>query len=114
MILARSGATLAETVTPEPLTSKERIDQPVRQLCISLLILHTRTSQANGALIKREVDEYTTLSLFKKSLSRGTHNREVDDLVNKTCRGAWKNIARAGLNRSIFGKFDDRQGGAAG
>jgi uncharacterized membrane protein YheB (UPF0754 family) len=87
--LAHSGATLAETVTPESVALlKERIMQQIPPIVHQLAEIATSTSTRKriGALIKLEVDEYyAQLSLFKKIfISRERIHREVDDLVNKT------------------------------
>ena len=113
--LARSGATLAETVTPETVNFlKERIDQQVPPIVHQLADIATsqNTRKQIGALIKREVDDYyEQLSLFKKIfISRDRIHREVDDLVNKTLprrieeylRGpAFEQEAEAFLNSTI-------------
>ena len=113
--LARSGATLAETVTPETVNFlKERIDQQVPPIVHQLADIATsqNTRKQIGALIKREVDEYyEQLSLFKKIfISRERIHREVDELVNKTLprrieeylRGpAFEQEAEAFLNSTI-------------
>lgn len=87
--LAHSGATLAETVTPESVALlKERITQQVPPIVHQLADIATSpgTRKQIGALIKREVDEYyQQLSLIKKIfISRERVHREVDELVNKT------------------------------
>ena len=87
--LAHSGATLAETVTPETVAFlKERLDQQVPPIVHHLAEIATsqNTRRQMGALIKREVDEYyEQLSLIKKIfISRERIHREVDELVNKT------------------------------
>jgi uncharacterized membrane protein YheB (UPF0754 family) len=113
--LAHSGATLAETVTPETVAFlKWRIDQQVPPIVHQLADIATSQSTRKqiGALIKREVDEYyQQLSLFKKIfISRERIHREVDDLVNKTLpkrvedylRGpAFEQEAEAFLNSTI-------------
>lgn len=87
--LAHSGATLAETVTPESVALlKQRIAQQVPPIVHQLADIATAASTRKqiGSLIKREVDEYyQQLSLFKKIfISRERVHREVDELVNKT------------------------------
>jgi uncharacterized membrane protein YheB (UPF0754 family) len=87
--LAHSGATLAETVTPETVAFlKERLGQQVPPIVHQLAEIASsqNTRRQIGALIKREVDEYyEQLSLIKKIfISRERINREVDELVNKT------------------------------
>ena len=113
--LAHSGATLAETVTPETVALiKERLDQQVPPIVHHLADLASsqNTRKQIGALIKREVDEYyEQLSLIKKIfISRERIHREVDDLVNKTLprrieeylRGpAFEQEAEAFLNATI-------------
>ncbi|HXM33996.1 MAG TPA: DUF445 family protein, partial [Pyrinomonadaceae bacterium] len=113
--LAHSGATLAETVTPESVALlKERIAQQVPPIVHQLADIATspNTRKRIGALIKLEVDEYyEQLSLFKKIfISRERIHREVDDLVNKTLpkrieeylRGeAFEQEAEAFLNSTI-------------
>lgn len=113
--LARSGATLAETVTPETVVFlKERLNQQVPPIVHQLAEIATsqNTRKQIGALIKREVDEYyEQLSLIKKIfISRERINREVDELVNKTLpkrveeylRGpAFEQEAEAFLNSTI-------------
>lgn len=113
--LARSGATLAETVTPETVNFlKERLDQQVPPIVHQLAEIATsqNTRKQIGALIKREVDEYyEQLSLFKKIfISRERIHREVDELVNNTLpkrieeylRGpAFEQEAEAFLNSTI-------------
>jgi len=84
--LAHSGATLAETFTPETVKFlKERIDQQVPPIVHQLAGIATsqNTRKQIGALIKREVDEYyQQLSLFKKIfISRERIHREVDEPV---------------------------------
>jgi uncharacterized membrane protein YheB (UPF0754 family) len=113
--LAHSGATLAETVTPETVSFlKERLDQQVPPIVHHLADLATsqNTRKQIGALIKLEVDEYyEQLSLIKKIfISRERIHREVDELVNKTLprrieeylRGAaFEQEAEAFLNSTI-------------
>ena len=113
--LARSGATLAETVTPETvLFLKDRLDQQVPPIVHHLADIATsqNTRKQIGALMKREVDEYyEQLSLIKKIfISRERIHREVDELVNKTLpkriedylRGpAFEQEAEAFLNSTI-------------
>jgi uncharacterized membrane protein YheB (UPF0754 family) len=87
--LAHSGATLAETVTPETVNFlKERIAQQVPPVVHQLADIATSESTRKqiGALMKREVDEYyEQLSLIKKIfISRERIHREVDELVNKS------------------------------
>ncbi len=87
--LARSGATLAETVTPETVSFfKERLGQQVPPIVHQLADIATsqNTRRQIGALIKKEVDEYyEQLSLIKKIfISRERIHREVDELVNNT------------------------------
>lgn len=87
--LAHSGATLAETVTPETVSFlKQRIAQQVPPIVHQLADIATsqNTRKQIGALIKREVEDYyQQLSLFKKIfISRERIHREVDELVNKT------------------------------
>jgi uncharacterized membrane protein YheB (UPF0754 family) len=113
--LSRSGATLAETVTPETVNFlKERINQQVPPIVHQLADIATsqNTRKQIGVLIKREVDDYyEQLSLFKKIfISRERIHREVDELVNKTLpnrieeylRGpAFEQEAEAFLNSTI-------------
>jgi uncharacterized membrane protein YheB (UPF0754 family) len=113
--LAHSGATLAETVTPETVNFlKERIAQQVPPIVHQLADIASsqNTRKQIGALIKREVDDYyEQLSLFKKIfISRERIHREVDELVNKTLprrieeylRGpAFEQEAEAFLNATI-------------
>jgi uncharacterized membrane protein YheB (UPF0754 family) len=113
--LARSGATLAETVTPETVNFlKERLDQQVPPIVHQLAEIATsqNTRKQIGALIKREVDDYYEhLSLIKKIfISRERIHREVDELVNNTLpkrieeylRGpAFEQEAEAFLNSTI-------------
>jgi uncharacterized membrane protein YheB (UPF0754 family) len=113
--LARSGATLAETVTPETVDFlKQRIAQQVPPIVHQLADIASSESTRKqiGALMKREVDQYyEQLSLFKKIfISRERIHREVDDLVNKTLprrieeylRGdAFEQEAEAFLNSTI-------------
>jgi uncharacterized membrane protein YheB (UPF0754 family) len=113
--LSRSGATLAETVTPETVNFlKERLGQQVPPVVHQLAEIATsqNTRKQIGALIKREVDEYYEhLSLFKKIfISRERIHREVDELVNNTLpkrieeylRGpAFEQEAEAFLNSTI-------------
>jgi uncharacterized membrane protein YheB (UPF0754 family) len=113
--LSRSGATLAETVTPETVNFlKERLGQQVPPIVHQLAEIATsqNTRKQIGALIKREVDEYYEhLSLFKKIfISRERIHREVDELVNNTLpkrieeylRGpAFEQEAEAFLNSTI-------------
>ncbi len=113
--LARSDATLAETVTPDTIAFiKVRIDQEVPPIVHHLADIATSqtTRKQIGALIKLEVDQYyEQLSLFKKIfVSRERIHREVDDLVNKTLpkrieeylRGeAFEQEAEAFLNSTI-------------
>lgn len=87
--LARSNATLAETVTPETVAFlKERLNQQVPPIVHQLAEIagSQNTRRQIGALIKREVDDYyEQLSLIKKIfISRERIHREVDELVNKT------------------------------
>jgi len=113
--LARSNATLAETLTPDTISFiKERIDQQVPPIVHHLADIATSqtTRKQIGSLIKLEVDEYyEQLSLIKKIfISRERIHREVDDLVNKTLpkrveeylRGpAFEQEAEAFLNTTI-------------
>jgi uncharacterized membrane protein YheB (UPF0754 family) len=87
--IARSEATLADTVTPETIAFiKDRIDQQVPPIVHHLAEIATAqtTRKQIGGLIKLEVDEYyQQLSLFKKIfVSRERIHREVDELMNKT------------------------------
>jgi uncharacterized membrane protein YheB (UPF0754 family) len=113
--LARSGTTLAETVTPETVSFlKERLGQQVPPIVHQLAEIATsqNTRKQIGALIKREVDDYYEhLSLIKKIfISRERIHREVDELVNNTLpkrieeylRGpAFEQEAEAFLNSTI-------------
>src|SRR6185295_12246993 len=113
--LAHSGATLAETVTPETVVFlKERLTQQVPPIVHQLAEIATsqNTRKQICALIKREVDDYYEhLSLIKKIfISRERIHREVDELVNKTLptrieeylRGpAFEQEAEAFLNATI-------------
>ena len=113
--LARSNATLAETLTPDTISFiKERIDQQVPPIVHHLADIATSqtTRKQIGSLIKLEVDQYyEQLSLIKKIfISRERIHREVDDLVNKTLpkrveeylRGpAFEQEAEAFLNTTI-------------
>ncbi len=113
--LARSGATLSETFTPETIAFiKDRIDQQVPPIVHHLADIATSqsTSKRIGGLIKLEVDQYyEQLSLLKKIfISRERIHREVDELVNKTLpkrveeylRGAaFEQEAQAFLNTTI-------------
>ena len=113
--IARSQATLTETLTPETISFfKERIDSHVPPIVHHLAEIATsqNTRKQMGALIKLEVDEYyQQLSLLKKIfISRERIHREVDELVNKTLprrveeylRGpAFEQEAEAFLNTTI-------------